>query len=168
MMIGVMSDTHGNLALMHRVANLMVHALDVEIIFHLGDDFSDAQDLARSGYDVRMVPGLWCPEYTDGRIPNRLIETVDGVSIAAVHAEKDLRAIERAADVVLAGHTHEAALVRLGRSLYLNPGHLSKKSRRGGKASFATLAIEPDTLRTTIHETDGSVRTAKTVKKTRP
>ncbi len=165
MIIGVMSDTHGRLPLMHRVANLMVNALDVEIMFHLGDDFSDAQDLGRNGHDVRMVPGLWCPEYHDGRIPNRIIETVDGVSIAAVHAEKDLRAIERAADVVLTGHTHKAALERIGASLYLNPGHLSGSSRRGGKPSFATLAIEPGALRATIHETNGSVRTTKKIKR---
>jgi predicted phosphodiesterase len=90
---------------------------------------------------------------------------VDGVSIAAVHAEKDLRAVERAADVVLAGHTHKAEVVRLGKALHLNPGHLSKNTRRGGKASFATLAIEPDELCATIHEVDGSVRAAVNVER---
>ena len=167
MIIGVMSDTHGHLDLMHRVANLMVHALDVEIIIHLGDAFSDAQELGRNGYDVRMVPGLWCAEYRDGRIPKRLIETVDGVSIAAAHADKDLRAMERAADVVLTGHTHQAALARLGNALYVNPGHLSGQSRRGGDPSFATVAVEPNAIRATIHETDGMVRRTKKMKRTR-
>ena len=41
--IGVMSDTHGNLPFMHEAAELMTQAFDVETIFHVGDDYRDAE-----------------------------------------------------------------------------------------------------------------------------
>ena len=64
-----MSDTHGNRSLMHAAADAMVMA-GAARIFHLGDDYQDAEELALAGHDVTVVPGLWCPEYrsvTQGR-----------------------------------------------------------------------------------------------------
>ena len=94
-----MGDTHGNRRLMFRVAKLMAGRLGAEVIYHLGDDYEDAEALASAGHMVRMVPGLWCAAYGDGRVPKRLVDEADGVTVACAHAEKDLRHTERAASI---------------------------------------------------------------------
>ncbi|HNR35423.1 MAG TPA: metallophosphoesterase family protein [Candidatus Hydrogenedentes bacterium] len=152
MILGVMSDTHGNTDLMRSVAASMARLFSAEIIFHLGDDYRDAVELSQAGYDVRMVPGLWCPEYHDARIPRRIHETFDGVTVAGVHAEKDLRHIERAADIVLTGHTHKPNLAILGRTFYINPGHLTARIHRGQPASYAVIKIVPGEITAVIRE----------------
>ena len=157
MVIGVMSDTHGNRRLMHKVAADMTGRFAAEMVFHLGDYYEDALELEALGYRVRMVPGLWCPEYRDARTPKRMIEEVAGLTVACAHADKDLRHRERAAAIVLTGHTHEAKLALLGRSLYVNPGHLKTRGSRGEPASFAVLDIGPAEVRATIIEAASGV-----------
>lgn len=152
MILGVMSDTHGNGDLMFQAAVSMTRVFGAEIIFHLGDDYRDAVGLAQAGYDVRMVPGLWCPEYHNTRLPKRLVETLDGVTVACAHADKDLRHVERAADIVLTGHTHTANIAMLGRTLYVNPGHLAARTNRGQAASYAILAIDPTQVIVSVHD----------------
>lgn len=147
-----MGDTHRNSRLMHEAADAMVNRFNAETLFHLGDDYRDAQELLMAGYTVRRVPGLWCPEYQDGRIPKRLVEAFDGVSVACAHAEKDLRHTERAAAIILTGHTHVARMALLGRSLYVNPGHLKSLKSRNEPASYAVIEIGPEEVRATIHE----------------
>lgn len=163
MVIGVISDTHGHRQLMHNVAGVLEQELGASVIYHLGDDYDDARELIDFAHEVRAVPGLWCPQYHDGRIPKRLLDTYDGVTVAACHADQDLTAKERAAAVILNGHTHQPKLDKLGRSLYVNPGHLRKGTSRGSPASFATLDIREDTVRAAIHALDGTVRTEMTV-----
>jgi len=163
--LGVMSDTHGRIALMHRVAEQMVAKHGVECILHLGDDYADAEILRVSGYDVRAVPGLWCPEYNERREPRTLVVDVGGVSIACAHSHEDWGPRERSADILLCGHTHRAAINRVGPKLYLNPGHLRGPLDRGQRASYAVIEITPETIAVTIHELDGAVRTACTARR---
>lgn len=154
-----MSDTHGNLDLMRAVARTMTGQLRVEVLFHLGDDYTDPEELEYTGYDLRRVPGLWCSAYQDGYTPKRLVEDFEGVAVACAHAEKDLRHVERAAAVILVGHTHVANIAHLGRSLYVNPGHLKAPISRGERASFATIQISDSEVQVRIHEAlDGSLR----------
>jgi len=162
MIIGVMSDTHGNRRLMHDVANLMKAKYGVELIIHVGDDYPDAEELAMVGHNVAMVPGLWCDAYFDGRTPNRLFLTCDDVTISAAHAEKDIGARELSAAVVLTGHTHVARVEKAGRSLLINPGHLKNaKQDRGERPSFAIIETDPENVSIAIHELDGSARIRK-------
>jgi len=137
---------------MHEAVDAMVNLFNAETLFHLGDDYRDAQELLMAGYNVRCTPGLWCPEYQDSRIPKRLIAVFNGVSVACAHAEKDLRHTERAAAIILTGHTHVARIALLGRSLYVNPGHLKSLTGRNEPASYALLEIGPEEVRATIHE----------------
>ena len=158
MIIGVISDTHGNLNMMRQVVRAILSDHRAEVLYHLGDDYTDADELVYSGYEVRRVPGLWCPAYQDGT-PKRLTETFDGIRIACAHADRDLRHTERSASVVLVGHTHKASIELLGRSLYVNPGHLKSPLSRGEHASFALIDIRPDEVRVRIHEAlDGLLR----------
>lgn len=160
--LGVMSDTHGNRRLMHEVADRMVASLGVSTIYHAGDDFADAEELDFAGHIVRMVPGLWCPAYTAGRVPRQILDHVDGLSVAMAHAEKDLRHVERSASVIITGHTHLASVERLGSSVYLNPGHLKAPVDRGQRPSFARIVLEASIFEITIHETSGDVRSVHT------
>ena len=57
MIIGVMSDTHGDNYLMREAANLMVVVHRVDIIYHLGDDYRDSQALARAGVQIEFGDG---------------------------------------------------------------------------------------------------------------
>ncbi|NIA13203.1 MAG: hypothetical protein GWP08_03920 [Nitrospiraceae bacterium] len=152
-----MSDTHGNRTLMHRVADEMRDRFRTDVIYHLGDDFRDAEELGFAGHMVRYVPGLWCREYHEPRVPMRLIDDVDGLRVACVHAERDLRAVERAAEIVLFGHTHTAGVIKLGRTLYVNPGHLKAPVSRGERASFAIIEVGPEAVRAAIHEASGGI-----------
>jgi len=160
-LLGVMSDTHGNRPLMFQAAGI-IKQLGATLVFHLGDDYADAQELAMSGVDVRMVPGLWCDAYRSTRVPKRIVEDVRGVTIAAAHAAKDLRHTELSADIVMTGHTHEPAIKRVGHTVYLNPGHLKGPESRGHRPSFAMLTIADHTIRAAIHELTGAVRLEKT------
>lgn len=162
MIIGVISDTHGNRRTMHEVADLIRVQHGVEVIFHVGDDYVDAEELAMAGHVVKMVPGLWCPEYANPRIPNRIVERLDGLTISAAHAEKDLHARELAATIVLTGHTHVAVIQKIGRSLYVNPGHLKRKLDRGQRPSYVVIATSPEQIQVAIHELTGEVREART------
>jgi len=167
MIFGAMSDTHGNSVLMHEAACTMKDEFGADLIFHLGDDYEDAVELEMAGYEVRKVPGLWCPAYHDSRVPRHLLETVDGVAVACAHAEKDLRAVERAASIILIGHTHTASLQLLGRSLYVNPGHLKARVSRGRRASFALIEIAPHAVHARILGLEGTARTHLTVDRSR-
>jgi len=157
MLIGVLSDTHGNRELMF-AAVVFLQQMGAERFFHLGDDYSDFEELKFSGLEVYGVPGLWCREYNDWHIPNLIIEEIEGVTIAAAHSETSLNHKARAADIVLTGHTHHASMAEAGRAIYLNPGHLKNISSRGVYASFASIAIDGDKIRVTIHEMTGDPR----------
>jgi uncharacterized protein len=163
MILGVMSDTHGNRRLMHKVAGLMTQDHDAEVILHIGDNYDDAEELGSSGLNVRMVPGLYCDVYHDGRVSNWHHETFDGVSVAFTHADQDLRAVDQAADVVITGHTHVASIERIGRSVYLNPGHLKGPKDRGERASFAIIETRPREVRIAVHEASGRLRFEKII-----
>ncbi|HOZ48097.1 MAG TPA: metallophosphoesterase family protein [Candidatus Hydrogenedentes bacterium] len=167
MVLGVMSDTHGRRALMHRVADDLEAVHGASLIFHLGDDYTDGQELAEAGHVMRLVPGLWCPEYHDPRVENRRIEDLDGLTIACAHADKDLRLLERPAAILLVGHTHRAAIELRGRALWLNPGHLRGTSNRGEQASYATVAIDAEQVRAAIFEISGTLREERVVPRSR-
>jgi putative phosphoesterase len=154
-----MSDTHGNVEWMHRVADLMVEQFGVSLILHVGDDYPDAEQLDMAGHRVHMVAGLWCDAYRSPR-HRWFNETIGGVRIAGCHAVKDLRAVDRAADIVVTGHTHVAVVERIGATIYVNPGHLKKPKDRGQVPSFVTITID-ETITVRIHELDGSVRGEK-------
>jgi len=158
MILGVMSDTHGNRSLAQSVAEQMTGDRGARVIFHLGDYYEDGEALRQLGYEVRLVPGLWCAAYREGRVRKTVMETFDGVVVAAAHAEKDLRGVERTAGVILVGHTHEARIERRGQSIYFNPGHLKSEASRGERASYGIVAIEETRICVAIHEITGLVR----------
>jgi predicted phosphodiesterase len=165
--LGVMSDTHGNRPLMFRVADRMIRKHLVEIVLHLGDNYGDGLELAAAGYPVRVVPGLWCDEYADGRTPKVLVENYDGLTVAWAHThEAILRGPARNAVLQCSGHTHEPRLELRGGKLSINPGHLKGRMDRGHRASYAVLDIGPEMVWASIHETNGDLREELTIDRT--
>ncbi|HEX72046.1 MAG TPA: hypothetical protein ENN65_01885 [Candidatus Hydrogenedentes bacterium] len=158
MILGVISDTHGNLAMMQDVATALTQEHGAELILHLGDDYADALALRDAGFPVRMAPGLWCPEYRNPRVPKLIMETFEGVTIACCHADQDLRGPARQAAIIAMGHTHTAEIRRVGRTVFFNPGHLKAAAHRGRPASYGLIQIDADQIILAIFGLDGRVR----------
>lgn len=152
-----MSDTHGNRKAMHAAAEAMAGA-GAALIYHLGDDYEDAEELAMAGHTVRMVPGLWCDAYRGRGVPRTRVDEVGWLTVSCAHSPDDLGGKERRATLVMHGHTHCAMLEARGGAVWLNPGHLKRPLDRGAAASFAMVQVLDDMLRCAIHETDGTVR----------
>lgn len=165
MIIGVMSDTHGNRVLMHRVAERMVSEHHVDVIFHLGDDYADGEELRSAGCPVRGVPGLWCKEYHNPQVPNTIVEDFGGIRIACAHADQDVRGAAARAAIILTGHTHESGIRKTGKAVRLNPGHLKAKAHRGRPASYALITLRNDAVHLAIHDLDGRVRLEQIIPK---
>ena len=106
MILGVISDTHGNLVLMRKAASLLKNKFLATRILHLGDDYADEETLEREGYPITGVPGLWCSEYSDPCVPKMIVEEFEGLRVAYAHAAEDLPPLTSDLDLCLIGHTH--------------------------------------------------------------
>lgn len=151
--IGLLSDSHGELVLLREAARKLVDEHRVDLIVHLGDDYDDAEELFDRGPEVIRVPGVYSSYYRNKEIRNRIIRQVEGVRLLLTHSpgghENDLPddpdpvALAEAGDVdiVAYGHTHRPRLELEGRVMWLNPGHLRRKDKKGARASYALLDI---------------------------
>jgi putative phosphoesterase len=158
MILGVISDTHGNVRLMHQAADLLFQKLAAEVIIHLGDDYADALLLEMAGHAVWAVPGLWCPEYHGYRVPKARVETVEGNRLAFAHTERDIALVRPGAGLLLCGHTHSARIALEDGAVCMNPGHLRRPTDRGERASFGLITLSGQEVMCAIHETDGKPR----------
>jgi putative phosphoesterase len=152
MLVGVVSDTHGNIQGMRRLAEVL-KAKGVSTLLHVGDDYRDLKTLMQAGLEVIGVPGVYCREYGDARIPNRLVVELNGVKLLLSHtagrhrhdgsADPDPEILARQVQIVLFGHTHAPTLEERQGVLWLNPGHLKDRSDRGHAPTFALLDLSP-------------------------
>ncbi len=143
MRIGVLSDSHGNLALVKRVVAEMG---PVDLLLHAGDYYEDSSRLAQDG--VRVIGVLGNCDYRVDGPPERLIQ-VGGKRLLLTHGHRyrvkqDFRALlararELGANVVVFGHTHRAEAFWLGETLFFNPGSLFAPN--GDGPSYGLLVI---------------------------
>ena len=169
MILGAMSDTHGCLTQMRRAATRMLEEFGAEVIIHLGDDSTDADELSRLGIDVISVPGIFEERYSNSNFLNRIIKEFCGVPFLLTHTptrdrhdlHDDIDPTEAAkngdAKVILYGHTHISAVIEKNGAIYINPGHLKTGDNRGEKMSFAIIDVKPPTLDVKIIELDGGI-----------
>jgi len=156
MTIGVMSDTHANVGLMDRAADLMTDRFGVTKIYHLGDDYEDSSALLHRGIETVRVPGIYDREYGDAAIPRRVMDTASGLALLVAHAEKTLPENEvRAADIVLVGHTHLYEIRDMEGAVLFNPGHLKGPRHKGRAPTFGIIDIGEDCVRLTICDLEG-------------
>ncbi|MBM4289750.1 MAG: YfcE family phosphodiesterase [Deltaproteobacteria bacterium] len=152
MLLGIVSDTHANLAAIQEVGRCF-QAAAVDQVLHLGDDYLDTLFFEAVQLKVLGVPGLYCPEYRDPQIPNRRIEILLGVKILMTHTREasrfdqpgDLDPAKAAAevDIVLFGHTHVPQITEKKGVLWVNPGHLKAHDGRGYPHSYALMHLAP-------------------------
>jgi len=147
MKIGIVSDSHGEVENLKDAVDWLVDG-GAEKIIHLGDDYDDAEGLK---IEVIRVPGVFSRYYKDPEIPNRRIEEIEGWRVLLTHTEQshendlptDIKPEEvierREVELVLCGHTHIPKIEEKGGILYINPGHLKKKDKKGYPPSFASV-----------------------------
>jgi len=155
---GVLSDTHlrGPDQLFRDQAAACF--ADVDIIFHAGDLIDHSILAAFNGKTVHAVYGNMCNSATSKLLPARKIVNLAGHTIALVHCtqlfgqtDEHLLATFPEADCIIYGHTHRAAITRIGSVLLLNPGSFSSTGRFGACGTYAILETG-DTLQGRIFE----------------
>lgn len=155
MTLGVMSDTHNNLELMAKAADLMISRFAVTKIYHLGDDYEDSSGLLSRGVEIVRVPGIYDREYANSAIPKRIRNNVSGLELLLAHAEKTLPENEiNAADMILIGHTHLHEIRDAEGKVLFNPGHLKGPNDKGRGPTFGVIHIEADSIELTVYDLD--------------
>jgi len=169
MILGVMSDTHGHITQMRGAAVRMFEEFHVELLIHLGDDSTDADELSALGYEVLFVPGIYEQRYNDPKIPKRLVKNFDGIPFLLTHTpainpndrpeDVDPTAMAQDGDVkvVLHGHIHKPEIYEKHGAIYINPGHLKEGMDRGSPPTFAIVETSPSKLRVRIVHLDGQI-----------
>ncbi|HHY76392.1 MAG TPA: metallophosphoesterase [Firmicutes bacterium] len=144
MLIGILSDTHGNLSRLEACIQAMP---DVELLLHAGDFYEDARKVGASlGIRVVAVTGN-CDYMVKGpseemlAVGSRRIYLTHG---HLYHVKRDLtllvqRSKALGADVTVFGHTHVPVVFRREGILFVNPG--SPHSPREAGPSFALLDV---------------------------
>ncbi len=144
MIIGVISDTHGDLHLVEECLNLMP---GIELLLHAGDFYEDAQRIGSgSGIKVVAVTGN-CDYMVKG--PSEEMLAVGSKRIYLTHGhiyrvKHDIallvqRSKALGVDVTVFGHTHYPTVFRRDGVLFVNPG--SPHSPRRSEASCAVLDV---------------------------
>ena len=159
MKIGVMSDSHDNVAMIQKAAELFNNER-VDLVIHAGDFIAPFAVAALSGLECRVVGvfgnndgeriGIAKRFEAVGEIhPNLATVEIHGRKIAAMHYPELAEPIAKSGeyDIVIYGHTHEID-VRKAQSLILNPGETG-----GWTTGKSTVAIvDLDTLEAEIRE----------------
>ena len=156
----VLSDSHGRV---DNISRACERNRDASAILFLGDGLSDLQRAELCGIPVVAVRGN-CDVSAFGdtqSVPSEHIERVREYNIMLTHghllgvkeglSRAILRAVQREADVLLYGHTHEAyegylpegtdvggVILRKPLRIF-NPGSIG--SPRGGRASFGVITL---------------------------
>lgn len=150
MKIVVFSDSHGEIEPMFSA----VTDESPDIIIHLGDNVSDAEELHRMypGPALLVVAGN-CDlasiesRITELEISGRRLILTHGHTFAVKTPEGRLRLLEYAkragADVTLFGHTHTPCHRFEDGILLANPGHIGQNTG-GGRASYGVLNFYDD------------------------
>lgn len=150
MIIGLLSDTHGNVE-RTRSAAAIFRERAVEIILHAGDvcGAEILDELTALGVPVHAVRGNM--DYGDVCLPSVRDLTLDGRRIAVIHGdvfidlERALRGQEF--DYVITGHTHARRDEMRGRTRIINPGAVHRAAQpsvaildtSGGSLEYVSL-----------------------------
>ena len=165
MRLGIISDSHGNRKLLFQAVDLLTEQHQAELLLHLGDDYEDAVEVKHAGYDVLMVPGLWCAAYRSIKVPNTLLQDFAGVRIGCAHTPEEVIGLRNKAEILLHGHTHTPEIKLDKHGIVMNPGHLKAARDRGSPASCGLIDIKSKAVNLHIFTLDGKVIEQCTVKR---
>jgi putative phosphoesterase len=163
MRIGILSDTHDNLPMVER-AVARLRGLSPDLVLHAGD-FVAPFVIPRLGVLDCPCIGVFGNNDGDrallakqagesGNVEIRgcfTVKVADGRSIALLHGHEP-GALEEIAgagifDAVVHGHSHRASVVKMGRTLMVNPGEVcGYLTGRGTVAVLETGRMEAEIL----------------------
>jgi putative phosphoesterase len=155
--IGVLSDTHltGPNKLFREKVNRCF--ADVDMILHAGDLTHISVLDAFDGKTIHAVHGNMCGYQAQIDLPAKKVIEVNGFQIGLAHGAGFYRNIEERLynefgplDCIVYGHTHKAAVRRIGKTLFVNPGSFSATGRYGASGTYAIITVD-DKLAATIH-----------------
>lgn len=150
MKIGVISDTHKNIANLNKAIEILKN-LGAEKFIHLGDDYTDIDEIG--GENILRVPGVFSDIYQKPHIPNRKIEDFAGMQVLLSHTisshpndlPDDIKPEDliqnRKVDIILYGHTHMPDIKQENNVIFINPGHLKDEDKKGYPPTFGLLEI---------------------------
>ncbi len=153
--ICVISDTHHNQTFIQK---MLAQIPKVDTIIHLGDFYDDAICLLNLGIEIIRIPGVWCPDYSNKHVDNRLFVTYDDWHFFLTHTpnshEYDLpndpkpeKVLEKQdVDLFLYGHTHIPKISTNGKITLVNPGHLKSIWEKGYDPSYALISVQKNNL----------------------
>lgn len=156
MIIGILSDSHGDLELAEEAVSRMG---GVDLLLHAGDYYHDALYLGeRCGLPVRGVVGN-CDRGVNG--PQEELLELEGWRIYLTHGHLygvkggllrlHFRARELGARIAVFGHTHVAQQEQVDGITLLNPGSIAR-SRLGDRGSFAMLELNESSFEIKIRQ----------------
>lgn len=161
-MIAVLSDTHSRDG--HRLEGRARDAVrEADLVVHAGDFVTE--DALDAFYDVSdrllAVHGNADESAVTDRLPTARTFDENGVRFALTHRQRGGETAlaffgrERAADVVISGHTHRPRVKELDDVLLLNPG--SHADPRGNPAAHAELTPTEGGFDGEIRQRDGTL-----------
>ncbi|OGS37570.1 MAG: hypothetical protein A2293_00175 [Elusimicrobia bacterium RIFOXYB2_FULL_49_7] len=166
MRIGIISDTHRNPTLHGEALDILIDKKHVDRIYHLGDDYRDAELEINRGIDLVRVPGLYCPEYADRSTDKVAFDVVMGVNIAMAHDIKDIPKNDLLCnDIILHGHLHKYEIRIENGKTFLNPGHLKSAKDKNQSPTFAFLDIDYGEVLAQILDMSGKPQLSMKLKK---
>ncbi len=140
--IGVLFDTHGNYGAIEKVMPILETC---DLVFHLGDRFTDMQNYSSLLKDKLICVKGNCDFESEEGV--RFVE-VEGKKLMLTHGhlfgvkysmtKLSLYAKENGADAVFFGHTHSAFCEEADGILYVNPGAFA---RTKAEKSFAYVNV---------------------------
>lgn len=151
MKIGIISDTHDNLAQIKKAVDIF-NREKVELILHAGDfvspftflEFKNLNCPLKGVFGNNDGDKLYLQEKFKGigEIYSAPYEAIiDHKNIIMLHKEKliDALAESQKYDVIIYGHTHRTDLHKIGKTLIINPGECS--GWLSGKSTIALLDL---------------------------
>jgi putative phosphoesterase len=161
MKIGLISDTHNNIANLARaIKNLK--EIGADKIIHLGDNYTDIDEIGE--ISIMRVPGVFSECYQSPEIPNRVVCFFSGWRVLISHTvashpndlKNDIKPEEyyrdKKIDVVLYGHTHVPDIKKEEKIIYVNPGHLKDEDKKGYPPTFGFLEFTEKDLTIQIYD----------------
>lgn len=146
MKIGLISDTHGNTAVIDQAVEL---AGEIDLWLHAGDMIHDAEYLDMA-YDAKVVNVAGNCDWGNRSVPEEEIVEAEGHRIFLTHGHiygvkgspygMVQAAEENGADIAVFGHSHVAFKEKIDGVLLINPGSLAYP-RDGGGQSFMVLEL---------------------------
>ena len=172
MLIGIISDTHGDADSFKLVLNKFFE--NVDLIIHAGDILNHGpRNKIPEGYNPSLLSDyinnlpvdiLFCKGNCDSEVDQMLINTpiaspylyavFEGIKIAVTHGDKKLpERFYKYSDIIISGHTHNYNLEKINNTIYLNPGSLSiPKNHINGTCSIIDLNANIITIYDIVNE----------------